>query len=85
MSNVTVGVIICAAGRGTRTGFEKNKLNLSECDYIRDFVSEKLQKDVAEENIRNFYNAFGRGEFPFLTIIIIRLGNKDHYFYTIHR
>ena len=24
-------------------GFEKNKLNLSECDYIRDFVSEKLQ------------------------------------------
>lgn len=49
------------------------------------FVSEKLPESEAEENIRNFYNAFGKGEFPFLTIIILRLGNKDHYFYTIHR
>ena len=39
----------------------------------------------AEENLRKFYEFFGVGEFPFMTIIIIRIGNKDHYFYTIHR
>ena len=48
-------------------------------------VSAKLKDDLAEENIRNFYKAFGKGEFPFLTIIVFRLGNKDHYFYAIHR
>ena len=37
------------------------------------------------EYIRNFNKAFGVGEFPFMTITIIRLGNKDHYFYNIHR
>lgn len=42
-------------------------------------------RDEAQEALRNFYSAFGVGEFPFLTIKIIRLGNKDHYFYTIHR
>lgn len=48
-------------------------------------VSEKLPENISEENIRNFYNSFGVGEFPFITITIIRLGNKDHYFYDIHR
>ena len=42
-------------------------------------------RDEAQEALRNFYSAFGVGEFPFLSVIIIRLGNKDHYFYTIHR
>lgn len=43
------------------------------------------ERDDAQEALRHFYSAFGVGEFPFLTIKIIRLGNKDHYFYTIHR
>ena len=37
------------------------------------------------ERLRNFYSTFGTGEFPYMTVTIIRLGNKDHYFYTIHR
>ena len=62
--------------------YRKDKNYYSEkCE----FVGEQLQEDISEENIRNFYDAFGKGEFPFLTILIIRLGNKDHYFYTIHR
>ena len=41
--------------------------------------------DVQLENVRKFDEFFGRGEFPFITITLIRLGNKEHYFYTIHR
>ena len=41
--------------------------------------------EVVEENIRHFNEFFGKGEFPFITITMIRLGNKEHYFYTIHR
>lgn len=65
--------------------FRKNPVHFCERCECEDFVSAKLPKEQAEENIRNFYSAFGKGEFPFLTITIIRLGNKDHYFYTIHR
>lgn len=43
------------------------------------------KKEDAEERLRHFDTAFSAGEFPFITITIIRLGNKDHYFYTIHR
>lgn len=39
----------------------------------------------SEERLRHFDTAFSAGEFPFITITIIRLGNKDHYFYSIHR
>ena len=54
------------------------------CDTCcADFIGEKL--DDAEEKLRHFYTAFGAGEFPFITVTVIRLGNKDHYFYTIHR
>ena len=42
-------------------------------------------RDEADEKLRDFYYSFGIGEFPFITIAIIRLGNKEHYFYTIHR
>ena len=43
------------------------------------------EREAADECLRNFYKSFGLGEFPFMTITIIRLGNKDHYFYDIHR
>lgn len=39
----------------------------------------------SEERLRHFFTAFSTGEFPFMTITILRLGNKDHYFYRIHR
>lgn len=42
-------------------------------------------REEADEKLRDFYYTFGVGEFPFITITIIRLGNKEHYFYTIHR
>ena len=44
-----------------------------------------LKGDIIDKNICKFNEYFGKGEFPFMTITIIRLGNKDHYFYTIHR
>lgn len=65
--------------------FRKNPTHFCEGCECEGFVGERLPEAQAEENIRNFYSTFGKGEFPFLTITIIRLGNKDHYFYTIHR
>ena len=47
-------------------------------------VSE-TKTDLQLENVRNFDKFFGLGEFPYMTIHLIRLGNKEHYFYTIHR
>ena len=42
-------------------------------------------REWTDRLLTNFYEFFGRGEFPFITITIIRLGNKEHYFYRIHR
>jgi hypothetical protein len=52
------------------------------CEYVGE--KENFSKE-SEERLKNFYNAFSTGEFPFMTITVIRLGNKDHYFYRIHR
>ena len=38
-----------------------------------------------KEALRNFHLFFGVGEFPYITICVIRVGNIDHYFYRIHR
>lgn len=65
--------------------YKYSNRNVECCEKCDEFVSSKLDKNLAEENVRNFYNAFGKGEFPFMTITIIRIGNKDHYFYDIHR
>lgn len=43
------------------------------------------ERPEAKEYLRNFYKAFSVGEFPFMTVTVIRLGNKDHFFYSIHR
>ena len=46
------------------------------------------ESNLSKESIKrieNFYTSFGVGEFPFMTVTLIRLGNKDHYFYNIHR
>lgn len=52
------------------------------CEYVGEL--EDVTRE-SEERLRHFDVAFSMGEFPFLTITIIRLGNKDHYFYDIHR
>lgn len=48
-------------------------------------VKDKCQDEVSSKNLIYFDEYFGKGEFPYITITVIRLGNKDHYFYTIHR
>lgn len=52
------------------------------CEYVGE--NENFTKE-SEERLRHFYTAFSAGEFPFMTVTVIRLGNKDHYFYRIHR
>ena len=42
-------------------------------------------REEADNKLRDFYYTFGVGEFPFITIAFVRLGNKEYYFYTIHR
>ena len=46
---------------------------------------EEAKSELQLENVRRFSEYFGLGEFPFMTITLIRLGNVDHYFYRIHR
>ena len=48
-------------------------------------MNREFKSEVAEENVRKFDEYFGRGEFPYITITMVRFGNKEHYFYTIHR
>ena len=48
-------------------------------------TSKEAKTDLQLENVRRFDEFFGRGEFPFITITLLRLGNVDHYFYRIHR
>lgn len=63
--------------------YRKDGLHLTSPTCCTEFVGDKC--DDSEERLRHFYTAFGAGEFPFITVTIIRIGNKDHYFYTIHR
>ena len=63
--------------------YRKNGPTLTCDTCCMEAVGDKL--DDADERLRHFYTAFSEGEFPFITITIIRLGNKDHYFYDIHR
>lgn len=45
----------------------------------------EAKTELQLENVRKFDEYFGRGEFPYMTITLIRLGNVDHFFYRIHR
>lgn len=68
--------------------YRKDELKMT-CDtccteYVGKPVDPEKVKE-AKERLRHFDTAFSAGEFPFITITMIRLGNKDHYFYTIHR
>ena len=59
---------------------------LTHPEVCTQYVTEKEEKtDIQLENVRKFNEFFGLGEFPFIKITLIRLGNKEHYFYTIHR
>lgn len=63
--------------------FREDGLKMTCDTCCTEFVGDKLED--SEERLKRFYVAFGAGEFPFMTITVIRLGNKDHYFYSIHR
>ena len=47
--------------------------------------AECCSKAVDLNRLLNFHKFFGVGEFPYITITVIRIGNVDHYFYRIHR
>ena len=53
--------------------------------YAEAYVGGSRPKAEAEEAILNFYESFGVGEFPFIVITVLRIGNKDHFFYRITR
>lgn len=36
-------------------------------------------------NIKNWEELFGKGEFPFMSIFVFRLGNTEYFAYDIHR
>ena len=65
------------------TRYRKDFSTLTCDTCCMEAVGEK--RNDSEERLRHFYTAFGQGEFPFITVTVIRIGNKDHYFYTIHR
>ena len=53
------------------------------CERVRD--KDEAKSELQLENVRRFSEYFGLGEFPFITITLLRLGNVDHFFYRIHR
>ena len=63
--------------------YKSNNRAIESNDCCVEWVGGK--RDSADEKLRDFYYSFGVGEFPFITIILVRLGNKEYYFYTIHR
>lgn len=63
--------------------YRKNSPTLICDTCCMEAVGEK--RDDSEERLKHFYTAFSAGEFPFITVTVIRIGNKDHYFYSIHR
>ena len=69
--------------------YEYSKDEIPRLTYLKAYTecvtNREGNTDLQEENVRRFNEFFGKGEFPFITITVIRLGNKDHYFYTIHR
>ena len=52
------------------------------CERITD---KETKTDLQLENVCRFDEYFGKGEFPFMTVTLLRLGNVDHYFYRIQR
>lgn len=64
------------------------KINLSESAYC--CCGEKRPTKVSYKSQLEFWQKdlfeyFSCGEFPYMTIYIARLGNTDHFFYTISR
>ena len=55
------------------------------CCHGESYVGSRRPKSEADKAILNFYKSFGVGEFPYLVITVLRIGNKDHFFYRITR
>lgn len=60
---------------------------------VRDFLLEKVKNDVKEDlgitltkpEYERYEALFGLGEFPFLIVTIVRIGNRRYWFYEITR
>lgn len=75
----------------TSEGSKKNvHLYDDNTKTLREFKIEPGERNCQDLDIIDFYvsdftNLFSRGEFPFMGISIVRVGNYDYYFYTITR
>lgn len=59
------------------------------CEYLLQTVKNKTKEDLGitltKPEYKRYESLFGLGEFPFLMITILRIGNKRYYFYQIER
>lgn len=58
-------------------------------DYLLQTVKNKTKEDLGltltKPEYKRYESLFGLGEFPFLMITIVRIGNKRYFFYQIER
>lgn len=55
-------------------------------DHRKDNLTQGTEKDTRVlKNIPNWEEIFGKGEFPFMTIFVFRLGNTEYFAYDISR
>lgn len=75
------------AGEGSSYYQSKANSNsiVRNCCCGESYVGTRRPKNEADKAILNFYKSFGVGEFPFIVITVLRIGNKDHFFYRITR
>ena len=57
-----------------------------EPKYLEDgCCAEAAECSVPKNRLLEFHKFFGVGEFPYVHITVLRIGNIDHYFYSITR
>lgn len=55
-------------------------------DHRVDNLSQGTEKDTKIlKNLPDWESLFGKGEFPFMSIFVFRLGNTEYFAYDIHR
>lgn len=59
------------------------------CEYLLQEVENEIKEDLGltltKPKYKRYEALFGLGEFPFMIISIVRIGNKRYYFYQITR
>lgn len=72
----------CAEGQKVEPAGAHYMLSQNDKTFIRIIVK---PEDTTIFYLNDFMELFGAGEFPFMGISIVRIGNHDYYFYTISR